>query len=90
MGMCEAGVYESITAYAHSRNEWGERQGLLAHLQAVSDLAARFAAPLGAEELGRFLGICHDLGKFHPDFQRYLSDSEAGLRPRKSTQSPSP
>lgn len=65
-------------AYAHSRNEQGLRHDLVDHLQAVAALAAQFAADFGASELAHYLGLWHDLGKFHPDFQRYLLEAEAG------------
>lgn len=64
--------------YAHSRNARGERHDLLSHLHAVSEQTARFAERLGARELGYYLGLWHDLGKFSPAFQRYLLASEAG------------
>ncbi len=60
--------------YAHSRNDRGEWQGLVDHLNAVAEGAARFAARFGASELARWAGLWHDLGKFHPDFQAYLAD----------------
>jgi len=69
-------------AFAHSANPRGQRQDLVAHLQAVANLAAEFAAPLGAAEVARWLGLWHDLGKFSPAFQQYLLDSEAGLARR--------
>jgi CRISPR-associated endonuclease/helicase Cas3 len=69
-------------AYAHSANNDGVRHLLVDHLQAVAEMAAQFAAPLQATELGRSLGLWHDLGKFHPEFQRYLLDAEAGRRRR--------
>ena len=65
-----------MTAYAHSRNSGGERHLLVSHLDAVAEMAARFAEPLQAPELARYLGIWHDLGKFHPAFQQYLRDVE--------------
>ena len=65
-------------SYAHSRNENGDRHDLVAHLQAVAEETARFAERLGARELGYYLGLWHDLGKFDPAFQRYLLASEAG------------
>ncbi len=68
-------------AYAHSQNSQGQRQLLTAHLRATSELAAKFAAPLGASEAALYLGLWHDLGKFHPDFQRYLLAVEAGKPP---------
>ena len=70
-------------AYAHSANRQGTRHDLCAHLRAVSELAAEFAQPLGAAETARSLGLWHDLGKFHPEFQRYLLESEAGVRGRR-------
>ncbi|NJO20236.1 MAG: CRISPR-associated helicase Cas3', partial [Spirulinaceae cyanobacterium RM2_2_10] len=42
------------------------------HLREVGELAAQFARFLGAEQLGRYAGLWHDLGKYHPDFQTYL------------------
>lgn len=70
-------------AYAHSANRDGIRHDLLDHLRAVSDLAANFAAPLGAAEAMRQIGLWHDLGKFHPGFQQYLLNSEAGVSARR-------
>ena len=64
--------------FAHSANMQGQRHDLAAHLQAVADLAAQFAQPLGASGLARALGLWHDLGKAHPAFQDYLLRSEAG------------
>jgi CRISPR-associated endonuclease/helicase Cas3 len=66
-----------VIAYAHSLNAAGKRHDLVDHLTAVASLAARFAQDLGAEELGRYAGIWHDLGKFHPAFQEYLRSCEA-------------
>lgn len=63
---------------AHTRNNQGEYHELVTHLQSVANLAADFAAPMHASELARFVGLWHDLGKFHPDFQQYLLDAEAG------------
>jgi CRISPR-associated endonuclease/helicase Cas3 len=66
--------------YAHSRNDQGKRHDLVEHLQAVADLASRFAAPFGASELAYYLGLWHDLGKFDPDFQAYLLQAETSNR----------
>jgi len=70
-------------AFAHSRNADGHRHGLSDHLRAVSDLCAQFAEPLGAAELGRLLGLWHDLGKYAPAFQQYLLASEAECARRR-------
>jgi CRISPR-associated endonuclease/helicase Cas3 len=69
-----------ITAYAHSRNDQGQRHDLVAHLQGVADLASQFATPFGASEVGHYLGLWHDLCKFDPDFQAYLLEAETGNR----------
>lgn len=64
-------------AYAHSRNERGERHDLLDHLQATARLASSFAEDFGGASAGYYLGLWHDLGKFHPAFQQYLLNVEA-------------
>lgn len=66
--------------YAHSRNAHGRRQGLLEHIEAVATLARENAAAFGASALAEAVGNWHDLGKYHPEFQRYLLESEAGTR----------
>ncbi len=63
---------DASQADAHSRNKAGHRQPLTAHLRNVADLCSRFAEPLGAADLGRYLGLCHDVGKFDPAFNAYL------------------
>jgi CRISPR-associated endonuclease/helicase Cas3 len=66
--------------YAHSRNDGGVRQELMDHLEAVAGLCKQHAEVFGAGELGRAAGLWHDLGKYHPEFQRYLLEAEAGER----------
>jgi len=68
--------------YAHSANDKGERHLLYEHLQQVSEQTATYAECLGVPELGRCLGMWHDVGKIHPDFQRYLLQAEAGVHRR--------
>jgi CRISPR-associated endonuclease/helicase Cas3 len=69
-------------AFAHSQNSAGLRHDLVEHLRAVAETASRFATGLDAERLAHFAGLWHDLGKFHPEFQSYLSRSEADSRAR--------
>lgn len=60
--------------YAHSspvlpREQW---QDLFKHLDAVADMAARFAEPFGGQDWARAAGLLHDVGKCQPKFQEYL------------------
>lgn len=50
-------------------------QRLMDHLEGVAAKAAEFAAAFGSEQWGRFIGLLHDLGKFHPQWQRYIRQS---------------
>ena len=68
--------------YAHSSNEHGQRHDLVAHLNGVAEIAASFASEFHAADAGHFLGLWHDLGKFHPAFQRCLLESEANTAGR--------
>ncbi len=63
--------------YAHSANHKGQRHSLEEHLRQVAKQTAAYAQALGVPELGRCLGLWHDVGKIHPGFQRYLLRSEA-------------
>jgi CRISPR-associated endonuclease/helicase Cas3 len=64
-------------AYAHSKNDQGNRHDLVEHLTCVAERARDFAAPFGGGDLAYWAGMWHDLGKFHPDFQQYLLDCES-------------
>jgi CRISPR-associated endonuclease/helicase Cas3 len=67
---------------AHSRNADGHRHPLVDHLRGVAATCAEFGLAFGASELCNALGLLHDLGKFHPDFQRYLDECDRlGSRP---------
>lgn len=70
--------------YAHSRNDRGDRQDLVAHLRGVANLAAEFAAAFGAGDLAHWAGLWHDIGKFNPRFQDYLVECERNPRARGS------
>ena len=52
--------------------ESGKWQPLADHLQNVAKLAAKFAAPFGAESEAYLAGLLHDLGKYRDEFQAYL------------------
>ncbi len=70
-------------AIGHTVNSAGDRQSLEAHLAGVARAARTFAEPLGAGDAGYWLGLWHDLGKFHPRFQAYLRSCEADPRHRE-------
>ncbi len=42
------------------------------HLRCVSNLAGESAAGFGSAEWGRLAGLWHDLGKYQPQFQKYI------------------
>ncbi|MCL0090661.1 CRISPR-associated helicase Cas3' [Dehalococcoidia bacterium] len=62
---------------AHSQNSEGQGHSLVQHLESVGNLAQQYAAKFGAGELGRWVGLWHDLGKFNPRFQEYICNPEA-------------
>jgi len=74
---------------------WKEPHLLKDHLDAVAKLAGKFAEEFGNKDWTELAGYLHDLGKFHPDWQKYLCrksgyDTEAHLeesnnRPNHST-----
>ncbi|MDH7573366.1 MAG: CRISPR-associated helicase Cas3', partial [Clostridia bacterium] len=45
---------------------------MVVHLTRVAELAAGFAGIFGGEPHATWVGLFHDLGKFHPRFQEYL------------------
>lgn len=69
----------SVCAYAHSANPDGNWHGLADHLRAVARQSAEFADVFGARDYGYWLGLWHDVGKFDPDFQRYLRGRGHGV-----------
>lgn len=73
---------EQTIPFAHSKDgrqqfEW---QRLDCHLEKVASRAATFAATFEASSWARLIGLWHDLGKYSPDFQKYIrASSEAHL-----------
>ena len=61
-------------AYAHTpppddKDRW---HPLVDHLTSVAKKAREFAEPFDGGDLAYWLGLWHDLGKFNPEFQKYL------------------
>jgi len=57
---------------AHSANDKNEKHGLAKHMIETGQLAESFAAKEEYRPLFLLAGFLHDLGKYQPDFQRYL------------------
>ncbi len=64
---------------AHTKNHAGVRQLLSEHTYSVAALAEQFAEPFEGGEFARLAGLLHDIGKYNPQFQRYLLDAENHL-----------
>ena len=62
-----------IDFFAHSANENGEWHGLADHLLAVAQIAGGFCKRFDSHDAGYYAGLWHDIGKFNPEFQRYLA-----------------
>ena len=62
-----------IEFHAHSANEDGICHGLVDHLTAVAKIAGEFCESFDSHDAGHYAGLWHDVGKFNPEFQRYLA-----------------
>ncbi len=62
---------------AHTPNSNGDWHSLKKHLGCVAHGARIHAKKFGAEELGYYAGLWHDLGKYNPAFQQYLKHCAA-------------
>lgn len=51
------------------------------HLRGVANLAGTFSAAFGASALGHLGGLWHDLGKYAPDWQRFIREACGADRP---------
>lgn len=69
---------------AHSENPQGEFHILKDHLKNTAEMASAFAGKFGCEKIGEVMGLLHDLGKYHPDFQAYLKREDIRKGPNHS------
>lgn len=58
--------------YEHTPDGSGKWHYLTEHLKEVGEKAADFASSFGASRYAKLLGLLHDIGKAHDDFQNYL------------------
>jgi CRISPR-associated endonuclease/helicase Cas3 len=58
--------------YAHTPDGSGRWQPLIEHLESVAALASEFCSGISASDIGYWIGLWHDVGKFSPAFQAYL------------------
>ncbi|MBF0210726.1 MAG: CRISPR-associated helicase Cas3' [Desulfamplus sp.] len=63
--------------YAHSKEKLNKDkwQTIETHLQQVAKLASRFANDFGNGDWAYLAGYLHDLGKYNPAFQSYISQN---------------
>lgn len=59
-------------AFLGHRTEEGRVQPLVEHLQGVGMLAGEFADAFGEGEMGKLVGLYHDIGKYSKEFQDYI------------------
>ena len=79
----------------HRNAENNAKQILKAHLMNVSKSAEKFASEFGENEVGKIVGLYHDIGKYSCEFQKYIRNesknrvdhSTAGARELFNTKS---
>jgi len=65
----------TTSCIAHvKQNDEGEwvTQGLSDHLKKTATRAGKFAGEFGNSDWAYLMGLWHDIGKFHPRWQRYI------------------
>ena len=76
---------KSSAYLGHLDEKTGRAQLLRDHLTGVAGLAGRFAAAFGEEEMGRLLGLYHDVGKYSREFQAYIRAGEEEKKRRRGS-----
>lgn len=58
--------------FAHSENSNGIKHSLLKHLRTAAEIASSFGNDDVTKKIFETAALLHDLGKYQPDFQKYL------------------
>ena len=66
------GIKVNAEYLAHIAED-GRKQTVSEHLQNTADFCAHFAEAFKADELGRLIGLAHDVGKCSVEFQNRLN-----------------
>jgi CRISPR-associated endonuclease/helicase Cas3 len=71
--------------YAHTPPKDSDKwHPLQAHLEKVADRAKQLADKFKAGEIAYYAGLWHDLGKYNPDFQKYLEQCHEASKTNSS------
>jgi CRISPR-associated endonuclease/helicase Cas3 len=73
-----------FVAHTPPPNDPDRWHDLKEHLTDVARGTAKFADKLGASKLGHYAGLWHDLGKYNPEFQKYLRNCAVNNKQAKS------
>ena len=58
--------------FGHKNPKNDSEQLLNEHLIGVSRLAGKFASEFGETDIGKIVGLYHDIGKYSLEFQKYI------------------
>ena len=62
----------TVKYLGHKNVKDNSEQTLKEHLIGVSELAGKFASEFGEDEVGKLVGLYHDIGKYSKEFQDYI------------------
>ncbi|MFZ5808289.1 MAG: CRISPR-associated helicase Cas3' [Chloroflexota bacterium] len=70
-----------VSLIAHWRKNDQKAQSLIKHLTETADITEGLCAKVGLNEIGRIMGLLHDIGKASAKFQGYLRSKQGLLSP---------
>lgn len=65
--------------YARSKNENGEKETIKHHLKRTSELCGEYTEQFTSKEIGEYMGLFHDFGKYSQRFQNVLEGIEHNI-----------